>query len=52
MVALQIRDVDEHVRDTLAAEAAKRGQSLEAFLRDVLNDEARRLENVAARSSR
>lgn len=32
MVALQIRDVPENVRDTLAARARENGQSLQAFL--------------------
>lgn len=47
MVALQIRDVDEQVRDKLAAAARRRGQSLQSYLHDVINDEARRLDNVA-----
>ena len=47
MIALQIRDVDERVRDTLAAAAKKRGQSLQSYLHDVITDEARRLDNVA-----
>lgn len=47
MVALQIRDVDEQVRDKLAAAAKRRGQSLQSYLHDVINDEARRLDNVA-----
>jgi len=44
---LQIRDVDEQVRDKLAAAARRRGQSLQQYLHDVINDEARRLDNVA-----
>lgn len=47
MVALQIRDVDERVRDKLTAAAKRRGQSLQQYLHDVINDEARRLDNVA-----
>jgi hypothetical protein len=47
MIALQIRDVDERVRDALAAAAKKRGQTLQSFLHDVINDEARRFRNVA-----
>ncbi len=47
MIALQIRDVDERVRDKLAAAAKRRGQSLQSYLHDVINDEARRLDNVA-----
>ncbi|OLF05329.1 hypothetical protein BLA60_36475 [Actinophytocola xinjiangensis] len=40
MVALQIRDVPEAVRDVLAAKASERGQSLTAFLRDLVLREA------------
>jgi hypothetical protein len=40
MVALQIRDVPEAVRDVLAAKASARGQSLTAFLRDLVLREA------------
>ncbi|NGO80601.1 hypothetical protein G6045_33825 [Streptomyces sp. YC504] len=47
MVALQIRDVPEDVRDRLAAIAAERGQSLQAYLYDVVTDEARRRDNLA-----
>jgi len=42
MVALQIRDVPEEVRDALAERARARGQSLQAFLLSVIQDEARR----------
>jgi plasmid stability protein len=40
-VALQIRDVPEDVRDALAAEAAKRGQSVQAYLLGLVQREAR-----------
>ncbi|KNE80279.1 MULTISPECIES: hypothetical protein [Streptomyces] len=47
MVALQIRDVPEDVRDRLAAIAEQRGQSLQAYLFDLVNDEVRRRDNLA-----
>ncbi|MGW8763509.1 hypothetical protein ACWGN5_13510 [Streptomyces sp. NPDC055815] len=47
MVALQIRDVPEEMRDRLAAIAGERGQSLQAYLFDVLTDEVRRRDNLA-----
>lgn len=47
MVALQIRDVPEPLRDRLAELARQRGQSLQAYLFDVLQDEARRQDNLA-----
>lgn len=37
MVAVQIRGVSEEDRDALAQDAAARGQSLQAYLRDVLD---------------
>jgi hypothetical protein len=40
MVALQIRDVPESVRDVLAARAGERGQSLNTFLRELVLREA------------
>lgn len=36
---LQIRGIDPHTRDELAARAARRGQSLTAYLRDLLERE-------------
>jgi len=45
MVALQIRDVPDVVRDALANEARRRGQSLQAFLLGVVEDEAGRVHN-------
>jgi hypothetical protein len=36
MVAIQVRDVPESVRDDLVRAARERGQSLQAFLADVL----------------
>ena len=47
MVALQIRDVPESLRDRLAAIAEERGQSLQAYLFDVVTDEVRRRDNLA-----
>src|SRR4051812_33278230 len=47
MVALQIRDVPEEMRDKLAAIAGERGQSLQAYLFDVIQDEVRRKDNLA-----
>lgn len=46
MVALQIRDVPEEVRDILAERARAKGQSLQAFLLSLVKDEARRARNV------
>jgi hypothetical protein len=46
MVALQIRDVPEDLRDRLAELARQRGQSLQAYLLDVVSDEARRQDNL------
>ena len=47
MVALQIRDVPDEVRDTLAELARVRGQSLQAFLLSMVVNEARRSANAA-----
>ena len=47
MGALQIRDVPDDVRQTLAEQAAARGQSLQAFLLTLVMDEARRSDNLA-----
>lgn len=47
MVALQIRDVPEELRDRLSELAAQRGQSLQAYLFDVISDEAGRQDNLA-----
>ena len=40
-VALQVRDVPEEVRDALAEAAAARGQSMQAYLLDLVVEEAR-----------
>lgn len=40
MVALQIRDVPESVRDSLAAAARAKGQSLQNYLREIVTREA------------
>jgi uncharacterized protein (DUF1778 family) len=47
MVAVQIRDVPDDVRQTLAQVAAARGQSLQSFLLQLLRDEARRADNLS-----
>jgi hypothetical protein len=47
MVALQIRDVPEDVRDALAAQARVRGQSLQAYLLELVETQAQRLRNTA-----
>ncbi|UFU05555.1 hypothetical protein [Ruania halotolerans] len=46
MVALQIRDIPEQVRDVLAKRAQEKGQSLTAYLRDVVLREAKFADNV------
>ncbi len=47
MVALQIRGVDDAVKDALAERARARGQSLQAFLLSLVQEEARRSSNLA-----
>jgi antitoxin FitA len=47
VVALQIRDVPEDVRDALAAQASSRGQSLQAYLLELVETQAQRLRNGA-----
>lgn len=47
-VALQIRNVPEDVRDTLAAHAERDGQSLQTFLLAMLEREAAMLRNAEA----
>lgn len=57
-VLIQIRDVDERVRDVLKARAAQEGVSLNTLLRRLLDDAAVRpsraevLARIAARSER
>lgn len=46
MVALQIRDVPEDVRQILAERAASRGQSLQSFLLKLVTEEAGRSANT------
>lgn len=46
MPALQIRDVPEPIRDALADRARQAGQSLNAFLRDIIVREAKFAENA------
>ncbi len=45
MPALQIRDVPEEIRDALAQRARERGQSLQAYLLALVENEARRSRN-------
>ncbi|MGP4019745.1 hypothetical protein [Saccharopolyspora sp. 5N708] len=47
MVALQIRDVPEDVRDTLVDRARAQGKSLQALLLSLVEAEARRSQNRA-----
>ncbi|HVX47093.1 MAG TPA: hypothetical protein VHC49_24590 [Mycobacteriales bacterium] len=47
MTALQIRNVPEDVRRTLTERAQARGQSLQAFLLTLVEQEARRSRNLA-----
>ena len=47
MVALQIRDVPDDIRQTLAERASHRGQSLQSFLLKLVTDEANRSANAA-----
>lgn len=47
MVALQIRDVPDDVRQALAERARARGQSLQAFLLWLVEEEARRSRHLA-----
>lgn len=47
MVALQIREVPDDIRQVLADRAAARGQSLQAFLLRLVTEEARRSTNLA-----
>ncbi|WP_125774983.1 FitA-like ribbon-helix-helix domain-containing protein [Antribacter gilvus] len=51
MVALQIRDVPEAVRDTLTERARARGQSLQSYLREVVLREAAFANNLAVLDS-
>lgn len=47
MVAIQVRDISDQSRDALAAEAERRGQSLQLFLHGILEREAASARNVA-----
>lgn len=47
-VALQIREVPDEVKDALAAEARRQGQSVQAYLLGLVEREARLLRNAAA----
>jgi hypothetical protein len=46
MVALQIRDVPDEIRDALAAVAKARGMSLQSLLLELVTFEARRARNL------
>jgi plasmid stability protein len=52
MVAITVRDVPDHVRDELAARAARAGKSLQEYLRGVLVATAARpsVDDVIARA--
>lgn len=45
-VALQIRNVPDEVRDALVERASQRGQSMQAFLLDLVQREARLARNA------
>lgn len=47
VVALQIRDVPEEVRDALVTQARQRGQSLQAYLLELVRQQAQRGTNAA-----
>jgi hypothetical protein len=47
MVNIQIRDVSEQVRVALTQAARSRGQSMQVYLKCLLEEEARRATNVA-----
>jgi plasmid stability protein len=51
MVAIQIRDIPDDVRDVLARRARAKGQSLQAFLRDMVLREASFDHNLAVLDS-
>jgi hypothetical protein len=46
MVALQIRDVPDEVRDALVAQARQRGQSLQGYLLELVRQQAQRADNA------
>lgn len=46
MVSIQVRDVPEQVRDTLAELARSRGQSMQTYLLGLLEENARQARNV------
>lgn len=47
MVALQIRDVPDEVRDILTERARETGRSLQGYLLDLVKAEAKRANNLA-----
>lgn len=46
MVSVQIRDIPEQVKETLADVARSRGQSMQAYLKNLLEEDARRAGNI------
>lgn len=46
MVNIQVRDVPEQVRDAFAEAARTRGQSMQAYLRNLREEDAQRADNV------
>jgi hypothetical protein len=46
MVSIQIHGVPKQVRDSLAELARSRGQSMQVYLRNLLEDDARRANNM------
>ncbi|WP_335986026.1 FitA-like ribbon-helix-helix domain-containing protein [Glycomyces sp. MUSA5-2] len=47
MVNIQVRDVPEELRNTLAAEAKERGQSMQAYLLTLFEEAGRRTRAIA-----
>lgn len=47
MVNIQVRDVPEDLRNTLATAAKERGQSMQAYLMTLLEEAGRRTRSVA-----
>jgi endonuclease V-like protein UPF0215 family len=47
MVNIQVRDVPEELRDTLAAAAKARGQSMQSYLMTLFEEAGRRTRSIA-----
>lgn len=43
---IQVRDVPEQVRDALAEAAKAKGQSMQTYLKNLLEEDAQRINNV------